>query len=135
MKPGEQGCVQKDDAASIFERIMSSDVVVYASPLYCWSFYSQLKAFLDRHLCLVTWYNTPDYKSLLEGKRSALLVTCGGPIEDNADLIQTIFDRMNDFCKCTVIGKYVVPFCTSPDAIGAEATKIAEKMASNVAVS
>ncbi len=131
----EPGCVQKDDTVSIFERMMSSDAVVYASPLYCWSFSSQLKAFLDRHFCLVTGYNTADYKSLLEGKRSALLVTCGGPVEDNADLIQTIFERINDYGKCSVIGKYVVPFCTSPEAIGPEATKIAEKMAADVVAS
>jgi multimeric flavodoxin WrbA len=52
-KPDEPGCVQKDDAVSIFERMMNSDVVVYASPLYCWSFSSQLKAFFDRHFCMV----------------------------------------------------------------------------------
>lgn len=133
--PDEPGCVQKDDALPIFERLMSSDAVVYASPLYCWSFSSQMKAFFDRHFCFVTGYGTPDYKSLLEGKRSALLVTCGGPVEDNADLIQTIFDRMNDFCKCSVIGKYVVPFCTTPDSIRPEANRIAERMAADVGVS
>ena len=134
-RPDEPGCVQKDDAVSIFERMMSSDVVVYASPLYCWSFSSQLKAFFDRHFCMVTGYDTPDYKSLLEGKRSALLVTCGGPLEDNADVIQTIFDRMNGFCKCSVIGKYIVPFCTTPDSLGPEATKTAERMAADVGAS
>jgi len=133
--PDEPGCVQKDDAVSIFERVMSSDAVVYASPLYGWSFPSQMKALLDRHLCLVTGYGTQDYKSLVEGKRSALLVTCAGPVEDNADLIQTIFERMNDFCKCNVIGKYIVPFCTTPDAISSEAKEIAERMAADVGAS
>ena len=33
--PNEPACVQKDDAVSIFERMMNSDAVVYASPLYC----------------------------------------------------------------------------------------------------
>ena len=133
--PDEPGCVQKDDAVSIFERMISSDVVIYASPLYCWSFSSQMKAFFDRHLCLVTGYGTPDYKSLLQGKRSALLVTCGGSVENNADLIQAIFERMNNYCQADVIGKYVVPFCTTPDAIGPEAAKIAERMAADVGVS
>lgn len=133
--PDEPGCVQKDDAASIFERIMDADAVIYASPLYCWGFTSQIKALLDRHLCLVTGYGTPDWKSLVEGKRSALLVTCAGPIEDNADLIQTLFGRMNDFARCSLVGKYVVPSCTTPDAIGPEATEIAQKMAADVGVS
>jgi multimeric flavodoxin WrbA len=133
--PDEPGCVQQDDVVSIFERMMKSDAVVYASGLYCWDFTSQMKAFLDRHFCLVTGYGTPDYKSLLDGKRAALLVTCGGPVEDNADLIQTMFDRMVHYCKGNVIGKYIVPNCTVPDAIGSEAAKIVERMAVDMGVS
>ena len=130
--PDEPGCVQKDDALSIFERMMASDAVIYATPLYCWSFPSQMKAFLDRHFCLATGYDTSDYKSLLEGKHTALLVTCAGPIENNADLIQVIFDRINNYGRCNVIGKYVVPFCTIPDAIGPKAMEIAKKMAQDI---
>jgi len=130
--PDEPGCVQKDDAVSIFERMIGSDAVIYAAPLYCWGFPSQMKALIDRSFCLATGYGTADYKSLLEGKNTALLVTCGGPIENNADLIQTMFDRINDYGQCNVIGKYVVPFCTTPDSIGAEAMKIAKKMAEDI---
>ncbi|UCG59943.1 MAG: flavodoxin family protein [Phycisphaerales bacterium] len=131
--PDEPGCVQKDDALPIFERMMSSDVVIYASPLYCWGFSSQMKALLDRHFCLVTGYGTPDYKSLVQDKNVALLVTCAGPVENNTDLIQTMFDRMSDWGQCNVIGKYVVPFCTTPDAIGAEGMEIVKKMAADIA--
>jgi len=130
--PDEPGCVQKDDVLPIFEQMMGSDAVVYASPLYCWSFTSQMKAFIDRHFCLVTGYGTSDYKSLLEGKHTALLVTCGGPVENNADLIQAIFDRINNFGQCNVIGKYVVPFCTTPDSIGDEAMEIVKKMTGDI---
>jgi len=130
--PDEPGCVQKDDVLPIFEQMMGSDAVVYASPLYCWSFTSQMKAFIDRHFCLVTGYGTSDYKSLLEGKHTALLVTCGGPVENNADLIQAIFDRINNFGQCNVIGNYVVPFCSTPDSIGDEALEIVKKMAGDI---
>jgi len=130
--PDEPGCVQKDDVLPIFERLMTSDAVIYATPLYCWSFPSQMKAFLDRHFCLATGYGTSECKSLLEGKRTALLVTCGGPVENNADLIQAIFDRMSNYLQGNVIGKYVVPFCTTPDAIGPEAMEIAKKMARDI---
>lgn len=131
--PDEPGCVQKDDAAPIFERMMNSDAVIYASPLYAWGFPSQMKALIDRSICLITGYGTPEYKSLVEGKRTALLVTCAGPVEDNADLIQTAFERMNSFCQCNVVGKYIVPFCTTPDAIGSEAIEIVKNMTEDVA--
>ncbi len=126
----EPGCIQKDDAISIIGRIVEADAVIYATPLYDWSFSSQIKALLDRQLCLATDYGTPDHKSLIEGKKVALLVTCGGPIENNADLIQEIFDRMfASFLKADIAGKYVVPLCTTPDKMGDEAMGTAKQMA------
>ena len=122
------GCVQKDDVIGIFERMMSGDAVVYASPLYCWGFSSQMKALIDRHFCLVKGYGTPDYKSFAEGKLTALLVTCAGPVENNADIIQVLFDRLNDYGKLKVVGKYIVPSCTTPDAMGHEAKEIVDEM-------
>jgi len=126
------GCVQKDDAVGIFERMMAADKVVYATPLYCWGFSSQMKALIDRHFCLVKGYGTSEYKSFVDGKPMALLVTCAGPVEGNADLIQTLFHRVNDYGKSKVIGKYVIPFCTTPDALGNEAKGIVEKLRTDV---
>ena len=128
----EPGCVQEDDAGSILERIMNADVVVYATPLFDWSFSSQMKALLDRHLCLVTGYGTPEYKSLVAGKKLMLLVTCGGPEENNADLIQANFDRIGDYLNGANAGKYVVPFCTTPDKLGDNAMETVKRMAGNI---
>lgn len=131
-KTDEPGCVQKDDAMSLFERMMGADVVIYSSPLYCWGFSAQMKALIDRHFCLVKNYGSPDFKSFIKGKRTALLVTCGGPIEDNADLIRELFNRLNLYAKSDVIGKYILPFCTTPDELGEEAAEIAKKMAGDI---
>ena len=43
------GCRQKDDAVAIFERLLVADAIVYATPLYAWSFSSQLKALSEPH--------------------------------------------------------------------------------------
>ena len=94
----QPGCVQKDDALGIFERILAADLLVYASPLYCWDFTAQMKALIDRHYCLMKWESQP-YFSLMRGKRAALLVTCGDAVEDNADVIQTIFARQMTCCQ------------------------------------
>ncbi len=90
-KRDEPGCVQKDDALLIFDKMIKADAIVYASPLYCWSFTSQLKPLIDRHVCLVTDFGTPDHDSFISGKPTALLVTCAGPIEGNCDAIRSIF--------------------------------------------
>ena len=126
------GCVQKDDAVAVFERMMAADAVIYTSPLYCWGFSAQMKAFIDRHFCLVTGFGTPAHNSLIAGKPVALLVTCAGPVENNADVIQTIFDRVCNYGKSRVVNKTVVPFCTTPDALGEDARAAARKLASDI---
>ena len=130
--PDEAFCAQKDDAQGIFHRILEADAVVYAAPLYMWGFPAGIRALLERHLALVTGYRKPDYKSLIEGKRVALLVTSGGPVENNADLIQTVFDRLADWGQVDVVGKYMVPDCTTPDALPEAAEAAAKKMAKDL---
>jgi NAD(P)H-dependent FMN reductase len=131
--PDEPACIQQDDAETILRSIMEADAVVYASPLYCWSFPAELKALLDRHYCLVTGYGTPDFASLAAGTRTALLVTCAGPVENNADLIQKTFDRMGNYLQFDLIGNYILPFCTTPDALGEEAKETVKQMAADIA--
>ena len=125
----EPGCVQNDDANSIFGKMMDADAVVYASPLYCWSFTAQMKPLIDRHFCMCFGYGTPEYKSFLEGKKVALLVTCGGPIEKNTEFIQGIFDNLSGFMNMNNAGKYLLPSCTEPEAIGEEGKTLAAAMA------
>jgi len=122
----ETGCVQKDDAMSILDKMIQADAIVYASPLYCWSFTSQLKPLIDRHFCLITGYGTPKHKSLIEGKSAALLVTCAGPVEGNCDAIQSIFDGFIDYARLTMMGAFILPFCTTPDSIGTEGAELAK---------
>ena len=128
-RKGEPGCVQEDDALIIFEKMIQADAIVYASPLYCWSFTSQIKPLIDRHFCLVTGYGTPDHNSLISGKLAALLVTCAGPVEGNCDAIQGIFSGFSDYAKLMAKGNFILPFCTTPDAIGDEGAELAGNLA------
>ena len=125
----EPGCVQKDDAVAIFEKMIEADAIVYASPLYCWSFTSQIKPLIDRHFCLVKNDGTSDHQSLISGKPAALLVTCAGPIEGNCDAIQGIFAGLTDYLQFTGKGNFILPFCTTPDAIGDEGAELAGSLA------
>jgi multimeric flavodoxin WrbA len=127
----ELACSQQDDAVGIFRRMIASDAVIYATPLYTYGFTAQMKALIDREYCLVTG-SGPEYRSLLKGKRSALLVTCGGGIEENADLIQTVFDREGQYQEWNIVGMYVVPHCTTPDELGREALDTARQMADDI---
>ena len=127
-KKDEPGCVQKDDALAIFEKMINADAIVYASPLYCWSFTSQIKPLIDRHFCLVSGDGTPDHDSLLSDKPAALLVTCGGPVEGNCDAIQGIFAGFTDYLMLTAKGNFILPFCTAPDAIGEKGAEMSDNL-------
>jgi multimeric flavodoxin WrbA len=131
-KKDEPGCVQDDDALTIFGKLIEADAVVYASPLYCWGFTSQIKPLIDRHFCLVSNDGTPDHNSLISGKPAALLITCAGPVEENCDAIQAIFKGFSDYLMLKAKGNFILPFCTTPDAIGDNGAELAENLAAAI---
>jgi len=128
-KKNEPGCVQKDDALAIFDKMIKADAIVYASPLYCWGFSAQIKALIDRHFCLVSDDGTSDHSSLLKGKSAALLVTCAGPIEGNCDPIRGVFKGVSEYLQLMNKGDFILPFCTTPDEIGDNGAELSESLA------
>ncbi len=63
-------CAIKDDMVEIFPKLVASDVIVLASPVYFYSLSSQMKTLIDR--CLV------DHKSIL-GKQFYFIITAADP--------------------------------------------------------
>jgi multimeric flavodoxin WrbA len=118
--PDEIACVQKDDAIDIMGQMISSDVVLFASPIYFWGFSSQIKALIDRSYSLVTNYHKPGHTSLMEGKRIGLLVTGADPYEDNAEGMFTTFDRIVDFLLARKSGELYVGECSVPSELSKE---------------
>lgn len=131
---GDFGCAQNDDAEEILGQVRGADLVVYASPVYCWSLPAQLKALFDRHYCTVKPQTDDAAFQLLTGKRYTLLLTCAGDAETNADLAGPMFKRLVDYMGGVVAGTYVLDNCTQPleDAPRAEAlaTRIADELLS-----
>ena len=118
--PDEIACVQKDDAIDIMEQMISSEVVLFASPIYFWGFSAQIKALIDRGYSLVTNYHKPGHTSLMEGKRIGLLVTGADPYEDNAEGMFTTFDRIVDFLLARKSGELYVGECSVPSELSEE---------------
>jgi len=126
------GCVRGDEGLAIFEEMLGADLLVYATPLYAWSYSAQLKTLIDRHYCLTKWDAPEKPLSLLAGRRAALLVTCADPIEGNADLLPLLFQRQIAVCGCEMVGCYVVPGCGQPPDLPPEAREVAARMAQDV---
>ena len=116
-KPNEIGCVQNDDAAEILEKIIAADLTIFTSPLYFWGVTSQLKSIIDRSWSLVTNYNQPNHKSLIEGKRQAMLVTGGGEYDNNAEPTFFAFGKLIKFYKGINIGELFLGSCKTPETM------------------
>jgi multimeric flavodoxin WrbA len=127
----EPGCATDDDALEVLDSIRAADAIVYATPLYMWGIASCMRGLMERHFCLVKGYGGTNRKSLVSGKRIALLVTCAGPVEHNADLVQSVFDRFAGYLDCEVVGKYVAHGATTPDSAEDFAGEVAERMAAD----
>ena len=119
-KPDEIGCIQNDDAAEVLEKIIDADLTIFTSPLYFWGVTSQLKSIIDRSWSLVTNYHQPDHKSLIQGKRLAMLVTGGGEYDNNAEPTFFAFGKLIKFYKGINIGELFLGSCKTPETMDAK---------------
>ena len=126
------GCVLSDDGPAIFDQMVGADAILIATPLYMWGYAAQLKALLDRSICLVRGNGGPEHRSFVDGKPAALLVSCAGPIDGNADLIQSSFLRFANYTRLDDRGVYVFPHCTDvnmlPNTHGNESRDLARAL-------
>lgn len=107
-------CYQKDAGNFVLEKMANADGIIFASPLFVWSFSGQMKLLLDRMFCLVKAGGSQDHFSALSGKTFGMLITCGGPLEKNTEEIHHIYKRMVFWFKAVNAGSLILPFCDSP---------------------
>lgn len=124
MKNDEPGCVQKDDASLIIEKMISADAIVMASPIYSFFFSAQLKSLIDRSFCLL---NT----SLMKKKPIAVLTTCAGQAEGNTELTKGFCERAfngeNSKFGSEFLGEFDIPLSNGQD-FEERCKKTADKM-------
>jgi len=130
--PDKIACVQNDDAIDVMEKMISSEVTLFASPIYFWGFSAQTKALIDRGYSLVTNYHKPGHTSLMEGKRIGLLVTGADDYEENAEGLFTAFGRIVDFLLARKSGELYVGECGVPAELPEEVKNKAFELARNL---
>ena len=90
-------CAIRDDVPGVAQVILDSDLIVLATPIYSWYCTPPMKALLDRLVYgLNKYYGKTRGPSLWQGKRVAVLATCGYPPEQGADLFQ---EGIRRYCK------------------------------------
>lgn len=90
-------CRFKDDAHTLAEAVLASDLLVFATPIYSWFCTPPMKALLDRFVYgLNKYYGEEKGPSLWAGKSAAIISTCGYNPERGADLFEEALRR---YCK------------------------------------
>lgn len=107
------GCSIKDNMVEVYDKMLSADLIVIASPVFCWGFTAQLKAILDRLYATFKFDEDP-YVSMLDGKRVALIVTAGGGRDDGASACEECYQKLFAFARAQDCGALIVPSLTEP---------------------
>lgn len=94
---GGFGCFQDDDMEGIFHKVLETDLLVLATPIYSWYATPPMKTVMDRLVYgMNKYYGEEKEPSLWEGKPLVTITTCGYPIEKGADLWE---EGLRRYCK------------------------------------
>lgn len=81
----ETGECFMNDNSHIIKDIFSSDFVIFAAPIYCYSYPAPMKAFLDR---LQPYYSDEKYKNPAFNRKGFVLASCGKSGKFGVDVIE-----------------------------------------------
>ncbi|MBQ8966373.1 flavodoxin family protein [Ruminococcus sp.] len=128
----EHPCVQRDDMDTIYAELRKADVIVFATPLFFWSYSGLLKNVIDRLWALAEY----DRSELIgKGRGGALLVAAGG---SHPELLYEHFDHMMKRLAWRNLGKAAmlhtddmdmraIPECEAAYMLGASVGKREEQ--------
>jgi putative NADPH-quinone reductase len=105
----EYGCSQEEDCMEdIVERILTADVLVFATPIYTWQATSKMKAVMDRMYGLNKFYGDTPRVRLNKHQSYALLATCGYELDYGAGLLDEAIRRWCTHSELPYLGMYAV---------------------------
>jgi len=107
------GCAIKDDMGEIYTALLDADLIILATPVFCWGVTAQIKSVLDRLYACFKFNETPP-RCLLSGKKMALVVTSGGGPNDGANLCESMYDSLVSFGQGVDRGRLMCPLLTDP---------------------
>jgi multimeric flavodoxin WrbA len=117
--PDAPGCAIDDDMQDVLAKALTADVLVLATPVFCWSMSWLLKAAVDRFYCMFK-FGEEEARCLLEGRGLAGVITAGGGEEDGADGVTECFQRLAQFGQCQWLGAFIAANATVPEQLRAD---------------
>lgn len=112
------GCIIQDDMQEIFEKILKTDYIILATPIYSWFCTAPMKAMLDRLVYgMNKYYGDEKGPAIWAGKKVALLTTYGYPDDKGPNLFEEGMIRYTYHSKLEYLGmlgfrhkSYKIPF-------------------------
>jgi multimeric flavodoxin WrbA len=98
----DKACVFDDDFNELAVLIEKADVLVFATPLYWFSFPTQLKSAIDRMISLVR------ADRLGQIKKTALLACAATENAADFDALVTTYERITDYLHWTDVGQLLI---------------------------
>lgn len=99
------GCPLVDDMGEIFDTVNQTDCLILATPIYSWYCTPPMKSTLDRLVYGINkYYGEKPGSPLWQGKKLALITTCGYPPAHGSDLFEEGIKRYCKHSKMDYIG-------------------------------
>jgi len=94
-------CVIKDDMDTVYDSLASSDAVIFATPLYWYSWSGQIKLLWDRLLP----FGSPKAEKSLAGKKAILVASAGEEDLSAFDGLLFSYDKSCSFLDLQQVGR------------------------------
>lgn len=108
------GCVLRDDFISILDAISNVQLMIIASPVYCWCVSGCTAAALDRFYALL---KDEEGGSLLAGKKFLGAFTSGGDMFEGMELCATMLKNLCRYAGATYAGTIAAHSSTTPQEL------------------
>lgn len=99
----EHHCVQSDDMEKIFPEIEQADMIVFASPLYFFSWPTQIKSVIDR----LYPYALEKSERSVAGKECALLLAAATDVQEEAKGMLESYRILAEYMHWHSVGEVV----------------------------
>lgn len=112
-------CITKDDGQMVAEKILESDVIIFASPVYWWGITSQMKAAIDRI------YMKGEFLPQKPKKIGLITVGAAELSDEEYDIIKRQFKCICEYLKWNFVGNIDISAYEKGDILK-DNTKITE---------
>jgi multimeric flavodoxin WrbA len=113
------GCALRDDLNPILNEILQADLIVVASPIYCWATSGCMSAALER---FYAFSKEERALSLLKGKKMLGAFTSGGDYFDGMELCVAMLKQLCGYCEVSYAATIAAANCTTPYELSQRST-------------